>query len=864
MPLPPVLIELKALSGDLTAKVGEAKAELAGLESSGNSHMAGLAKAGQIAAVGVAAIGVTAIAVGAIAVKMASSFQESTTQLVTGAGESEAQIEKVRAGILAMAGAVGTMPEELSKGMYLIESAGYHGAQGLSVLKAAAQGAKVGGADMTVVANGLTTAMTDYHIPASRANAVTSALVATVAAGKMKMGDLASSLGMVMPKAAALGVSFQDVNGAMATMTATGMSTRRASMNLANTIMSLGAPSKGAATALKEIGLSAQKVKDDMSKKGLQGTLEEITDHVGNKFPKGSVAGVTALKAILGGTTGFGTALALTGTHAAAFEANVKSVGGALNGQTKNVQGFALTQKDLAFQMDSAKATVAALGIKLGTVLIPIVTKAMEYINSTALPAIKNLAMSFSVHVVPAIESVAKFISGTLWPAFQKLASFLTGTVIPAIKNVAKFISDNKTPIAIVAGIITALFIPAMIRMAVQATISGMETIAIWVLMQASAIASTATSVAQFAIQGAKWVWSGVVAVANAAVVVGGWVATAAGAVANTAITVAQFALTAAKWVAGGVVAAAGAAVQVGSWIATAAAAVFNAALIAGAWLISMGPIILVAAAVIGLGVLIFKNMDKIKAWIGGAWDWVKEKTSAAWNWIKDITSSVWGAVVSFFQGLPGKVSAAIQPVIDFVKKVFSYTPLGLVIENFGAIVTFVKGVPGKILSALGNLGQLLVNAGGDLLRGLANGITGAISGVIDAAKHAASAAVNAVKSALGINSPSKVFHDLGAGTVEGFVNGINAGQGDVASSMRSLMKVPSITPLGGGSVSAGGASGASVPSLGGTVASLSSRSGGGGNADIISALQALGDRIAKISDQQARTMQTLQRAGAR
>lgn len=343
---------------------------------SGNWHQMGVnlgKKLTEGAVAGVAAIG-------AASTKMAIDFQDATTKLVTGAGESESALAGVRKGILAMAGSVGTGPEQLAKGMYMIESAGYHGAKGLDVLKAAAMGAKVGGADMETVANALTTAMTDYNIPTSRANAVTSALVATVAAGKMHMDDLGRALGMVMPKASALGVSFQDVNGALATMTASGMSARRASMNLANTVLSLGAPSHGAATALKEIGLSAQQVKDDLSSKGLAGTMALIEEHVANTFPKGSVESVNALKKIMGGTVGYGTALALTGTHMAAFEANVKSVGTALTGQTSTVQGFNLTQKDMKFQIDAAKASVSAIMIEIGSKLIPVIEKVVGWL----------------------------------------------------------------------------------------------------------------------------------------------------------------------------------------------------------------------------------------------------------------------------------------------------------------------------------------------------------------------------------------------------------------------------------------------------------------------------------------------------
>ena len=169
------------------------------------------------------AIAIAAVGVAVVSTKMAADFQEATTLLVTGAGESEKSIGMVRDGLLAMAPAVGIGPTALAKAMFMVESAGYHGAAGLTVMKAAAEGAKIGGADATVVANGLTTALTDYNLPASKAAEVTSKLVATVAAGKTNMGDLTASLSGVLPFAASLGVKFNDVAGAMATMTGEGV-----------------------------------------------------------------------------------------------------------------------------------------------------------------------------------------------------------------------------------------------------------------------------------------------------------------------------------------------------------------------------------------------------------------------------------------------------------------------------------------------------------------------------------------------------------------------------------------------------------------------------------------------------------------
>jgi TP901 family phage tail tape measure protein len=318
-----------------------------------------------------AGVGIGA-AVSVYSVKAAADFQSSMTQLVTGAGESQKNIKAVSAGILNMAEQVGQTPAALASGMYLIESAGYHGAAGLKVLKASAEGAATGGAQMSTVADALTTAMHDYNIPADKANSVTSALIETVASGKTNLEALAGSLGKVMPQAAALGISFPNVTGAMATMTNAGLSARLASQHLSNTLLALSAPSTAAATAMGTVGLSSQQVKNALDGPGgLGSAMQMIEQHVGSTFPAGSVAGVNAFKAIMGGATGYSTALMLTGANTKTFASDTQKIGGVLQGSGKSVQGFSKTQKDLDFQIKQVKAEIDVLAIKFGDALIP-------------------------------------------------------------------------------------------------------------------------------------------------------------------------------------------------------------------------------------------------------------------------------------------------------------------------------------------------------------------------------------------------------------------------------------------------------------------------------------------------------------
>lgn len=239
------------------------------------------------------AAGLTAAAVAGIgyeSVKAAANFQQATTVLQTSGGETAAQMASVRAGILSIASSTGTEVQELVNGMYMIGSAGFTGAKGLAVLTAAAQGAKAENADLGTVSNALTTILKDYGLGADKATASMDQLIAVVQHGKTTTEALASSLSNVLPIASAAGLSFDQVGGAMATMTGEGMSAQQAAQDLANTIRGLQSPNQVAIGEMQAFGLNANQVSEQLGKKGLTGTLGEltsaITQHMG---PSGQV-----------------------------------------------------------------------------------------------------------------------------------------------------------------------------------------------------------------------------------------------------------------------------------------------------------------------------------------------------------------------------------------------------------------------------------------------------------------------------------------------------------------------------------------------------------------------------------------------
>lgn len=419
--------------------------------------LASLHKQVALAAIGFGVLVVAGAAAGIVAVKMAGDFQKGLATLVTGAGESSKNIKMVHDGILQLAQSTGTSTKQLIDGMFMIESAGYHGAAGLDILKAAAEGAKVGNADLGTVADAVTTIMKDYPNVMNGAAGATNYLVATVANGKTHMQDLADSLSMVLPTAAAAGIGLNSVMAAMATMTGEGTRAANASTYLRQTIISLTAPGAGAKKMLEEVGLSAQDVATMLQDPnvGLAGALAKITEAVGKKFPVGSAAYFEAIKTIAGGSKVMQGMVQLTGVHLKDFQANMVAVTGAVKDSGKTIAGWSYIQNDFNFQMSKMREMLEVAFISLGEHLLPALTSAVKFIVEKAGPAVAGLTKFFSEHKA-ILVIVAALIIGPLAAAFTVWAATALAAAAGTMAANAGLLLIGAGLALLVAGIIYA------------------------------------------------------------------------------------------------------------------------------------------------------------------------------------------------------------------------------------------------------------------------------------------------------------------------------------------------------------------------------------------------------------------------
>lgn len=146
------------------------------------------------------------------------------------------------------------------------------------------------------------------------------------------------------------------------------------------------------------------------------------------------------------------------------------------------------------------------------------------------------------------------------------------------------------------------------------------------------------------------------------------------------------------------------------------------------------------------------------------------------------VVLAIGAGVVGFLAGVMGLVSAVGVAVVS--------------------AFTAVIGVYSDLIEAWNSFS--LVDAGTQLMAGLAQGITNGLDSVLSSVTSAGQAVIDRVKAVFGIHSPSKVFEELGGFTAEGFQVGLEGGQSGVQQAMQATL-APSVPAT---SAAAGGAGG--------------------------------------------------------
>lgn len=311
------------------------------------------------------------LAVGGIAVKMSSDFEGAFGKMVGLAGVTADEVDGLKASVLDLAGETGQAPQDLADGLYFLRSSGLDAGKAMDALKQSAMASTAGLGSTAVIADAVSSAMNAYAKSGLSAAEATDILVGTARAGKAEPAELAGALGRVLPIASELGITFEDVGGAIAALSLSGNDASTSATLLSNIMSKMLKPSQQGAEALASVGTSAAGIRESIADKGLLATLEDLKTRLGDA---GFVKFLEDAQAVQG-------ALALTGQNA---EQVHKVFDGVANSTGATSEAFGAMAETSGFKMKQAWAEIQVALIKAGDVIMPIVSGVAGAIGSLA------------------------------------------------------------------------------------------------------------------------------------------------------------------------------------------------------------------------------------------------------------------------------------------------------------------------------------------------------------------------------------------------------------------------------------------------------------------------------------------------
>lgn len=210
--------------------------------------------------------------------QLAKDYEFAMQKIVGLTGEAQAAVSVWSDEILKLGPELARSPQELAEALYFISSSGIRGAEAMNVLKLSAKAATAGMGETQSMAQVLTSALNAYRDTGLTAAYATDVMVAAVREGKAEASGFATSMGQIIPIAAQLGVSFDQVAGGMAAITLTGASSANAAVYLKGVFNSLLTASTQGEKALNRMGSSYAELRQILGTQGLIPLMQKLRD----------------------------------------------------------------------------------------------------------------------------------------------------------------------------------------------------------------------------------------------------------------------------------------------------------------------------------------------------------------------------------------------------------------------------------------------------------------------------------------------------------------------------------------------------------------------------------------------------------
>ena len=327
-------------------------------------------------------LAMAAAAAAAASVALAAQFDDSMQRMVSLVGLSQETVDGLKGSILDLSGRTAKAPKELADAMFYITSAGLRGSDAMEALTMSAQASAAGLGDVETIADAVTSAMNAYGSENVSASQATDVLVAAVREGKLEAADLAGSLGKVIPVASQMGVTFDQVGAAIATMSRIGIDADTGTTALRAMLTGLLKPSSDAEAALRELGTSSAELRSRIADEGLLPVLMDLS----NRFD-GNAAAMARIFPNVRALTGVLATVGKNAEEAAGIFARMADTTG------MTAQAFSDAETP-ALRMRKAFARLKAEGVDIGEEMVPAVADLVESLVTLADVAQPSLVAS--------------------------------------------------------------------------------------------------------------------------------------------------------------------------------------------------------------------------------------------------------------------------------------------------------------------------------------------------------------------------------------------------------------------------------------------------------------------------------------
>jgi TP901 family phage tail tape measure protein len=371
-------------------------------------------------ATGASIMGAGLVTMGAFAPAMsaAADFEQQIANIRTVIDEAALSTDDARAATMKLAATYGGDAVQQANALYETISAGVTDAtEATQLLEVANKFAVGGSAEMAQSIDVLTSAVNVYREQGLTAAQASDVMFTAIAAGKTTAAALSQSLGEVAPSAQAAGISFSELNGAIATLTVQGIRTPQAVTGMNAMLSNMMKPSKDAADEAKRLGIEWDSTA--LKSKGLQGMLKQLSGNT-------KVNNDTMIN-LFGSIDGIKAALALTSNGGKKFDEVLQQMSESVGATDK---AFGIMSGTTKFQASRFMALAKNALILIGDAIEPLTGAILKFGND-ALEAFGNLPG-------PLITLAARgvFLAGALATLVGALtaARGAAGLALPALR----------------------------------------------------------------------------------------------------------------------------------------------------------------------------------------------------------------------------------------------------------------------------------------------------------------------------------------------------------------------------------------------------------------------------------------------